>query len=114
MSVAPSKPAPFITYIASVAPSKVRLLREIPVTIRPENGCFVATFFDAGISSAGDSPEDAFDAVKSLIVDIFEGLNKTPAHRLGPHPRRQLHVLRDFLRKSSWLKPSSKPAEAGS
>ena len=61
----------------------------------------IASFFDANIHASGDTEEEAFRNLKSLILDTFDSLSAEPAHRLGPEPTRQLAVLRQFVRKKS-------------
>lgn len=84
--------------IESLAPDPIAVRKTISMVIRPSDGEFLATFFDANISTTGDTPEEAIGNLKSLIVDIFENL-ETNERVLGPEPKRQLAVLRDFLKR---------------
>jgi len=84
--------------ITTLAPEPFQLLRDIPAVVRPAGDGFTATFFDANVSSAGDSEEEAVSNLRSLILDTFEYLNSEPPGTLGPEPKRQLGVLRVFLK----------------
>lgn len=84
--------------IQSFAPEAYEVLKPIRVEIEADGESFVATFRDASISTSGDTEQEAFENLKSLILDIFDSLRREPAENLGPVPRRQLAVLRDVIR----------------
>jgi predicted RNase H-like HicB family nuclease len=84
--------------IQSFAPEAYEVLKPIPVEIEADGDSFVATFRDASISTSGDTEQEAFENLKSLILDIFDSLRREPDENLGPVPRRQLAVLRDVIR----------------
>jgi hypothetical protein len=48
--------------------AQYRITQEVPVVIEPSEEEFIATFFDANISTSGDTPVEAFDNLRSLIV----------------------------------------------
>jgi predicted RNase H-like HicB family nuclease len=85
--------------IATLAPEPYELVRAIPVVVQPAGGEFIATFFDANISTAGDTQEEAVANLRSLLLDMFEYLESEPPEALGPEPTRQLGVLRAFLKR---------------
>ncbi len=85
--------------IAALEPAPYELLRNITAVVQPSDRGFTATFFDAGISTSGETQEEAVENLKSLIVDILEDLEVEPSEKLGPEPSRQLRVLRAFLRR---------------
>jgi hypothetical protein len=71
--------------------------REIPCTIRRTEDEYIASFFDAGISISGDTEEEAFLNLRDLITDMLQFLEAQPPESLGPDPKRQLQVLREFI-----------------
>lgn len=83
--------------IQSFAPELYKLLKPIPVVIHADGEEFSATFFDANISTCGDTPQEAFGNLRELILDIFDKLSSLPPARLGPAPKKQLAILRDFI-----------------
>jgi len=85
--------------ITTLAPEPYALARDIPVVIQPTGDEFIATFFDANISTAGETQEEAVGNLRSLLLDTFEYLESEPAEALGPEPARQLGVLRAFLKR---------------
>lgn len=87
--------------ITTLAPEPYRLHRDIPVMLHAVESGFTATFFDANVSTSGDTEEEAISNLRSLIVEIFEYLDAESPEALGPEPTRQLHVLRDFIQKAS-------------
>ena len=70
-----------------------------PIWVRceyPNRGEVVAVFEQAGIAMSGDSVEDAIDALVVEIFDAFEDYS-TEETNLGPGPRQQLRVLREYV-----------------
>ena len=87
--------------ISTLAPEPYQLLRDIPAVVEGAGDGFIATFFDANISTSGDTEEEAVSNLRSLILDTFEYLDSETSDALGPEPTRQLAVLRVFLRRTS-------------
>lgn len=88
-----------VVKIQTFAPEPYQLLAPISVAIESDDhGDYIASFFDANISTSGETEQEAFDNLKNLILDIFDSLSKERPERLGPDPRRQLEVLRSFIR----------------
>ncbi len=94
---------PFHQSLSTIVPVQVldderlTLIEPFYVVVEASNGSFVATFFDAHISSSGDTPCEAVDNVKDLVVAAFHRLSRAPAERLGPVPTRQIAVLHHFI-----------------
>lgn len=84
--------------IATFSPEHYSVTRLIPVHIRSADEHFVATFFDANISTSGETEEEAFSNLKDLILEIFSYLDSADSEQLGPEPLRQIAVLREFIR----------------
>jgi hypothetical protein len=85
------------TTIASLAPENLELVKAIPIVIEEDDGTFVASFLDANINASGENSLDAYEQLKQTVVSRFRLLEKHE-HELGTEPRRQLTVLRDFVR----------------
>jgi predicted RNase H-like HicB family nuclease len=83
--------------ITSFAPESYSLVRPVEVLIEPVGDSFVASFFDANISTSGDDPQEALDNLKDLILDVYDSLRMESSKRLGPEPKKQLAVLESFL-----------------
>jgi predicted RNase H-like HicB family nuclease len=98
-SVSAGSPAFFFAPITTFAPEPYEASPPALVVIQRSEDAFVASFFDANIHASGDTEEEAFRNLKSLILDIFESLSGEPPGRLGPEPKRQLAVLRQLIRK---------------
>jgi hypothetical protein len=86
--------------ITTFAPEPYQLERDILAVVQPMGDEFVATFFDANISTAGETQEEAVSNLRSLILDTFEYLESEPVEALGPEPARQLGVLQTFLKRT--------------
>jgi len=87
-----------LAVIQTFEPEPYELLRPITVAIVEDGDGYMATFYDANVSTTGDTEQEAFENLKSLILDVFDSLERERPERLGPEPRRQLAVLRSFLR----------------
>jgi hypothetical protein len=85
-------------HIATFAPDPFVALREIPVLLEPTDDGYIATFFDAEISTVGVTQEQAFSNLKSLLVDMFESLEEDEAI-LGPGPAKQLAALKSVMQR---------------
>ena len=88
---------PVCTTIQSLGVPGYRVLKAIPVTIRRDGDEFIATFFDANISTGGDNQQEAVANLQSLIADFYDELTATPCAELGPSLQRQKHVLAEFV-----------------
>jgi hypothetical protein len=88
---------PICATIASLGIPGYELRKVIPVTIRPDGNEFTATFFDANISTGGDTEQEAVANLQSLIADFYDDLVATPDEKLGPSLRRQKLVLVEFV-----------------
>jgi hypothetical protein len=88
---------PVCTTIASLGIPGYGLLKPIPVTILPDGGEFIATFFDANISTGGDTREGACASLQSLIAEFYDDLATSRQEQLGPSLQRRKHVLMEFV-----------------
>lgn len=85
--------------IQTFAPEAYELKAPIRVTLEEgDSGMFTASFYDANIETSGENEQEAFDNLKNLILDVYDSLMKEKPGKLGPGPKRQLDVLRSFIR----------------
>ena len=83
--------------IESLAPEPYGVRKPFSVVVRQQGDDYIASFFDANVSTSGDTPEEAVLNLKDLVVAIYEDLSRHTEDQLGPGPRRQLQVLREFI-----------------
>lgn len=89
--------APAMTlHINSLQPEPYKLLQPIPVLVQARDEEWVASFYDANLHASGDTEQEAFDNLRSLILDVFESLTEEKAE-LGVEPARQIAILRTYL-----------------
>jgi hypothetical protein len=81
--------------IHSFAPEPYRVKKPIPVIVRPHQGEFLASFLDANVNAAGETEQEAFEAVKALMLDMLDNL--AGKAKLGPKLATRLAVLREFI-----------------
>ena len=100
----------FVTFIASLGDPEITLSRPIPVTIQREDDGFIASFFDAGISTGGVNEQDAISNLQSLILDFFEMQEDGDEEDLEPVMKQQRAALLDVVcRNSQNLMPKKQP-----
>jgi predicted RNase H-like HicB family nuclease len=81
--------------IHTFSPEPYRVKKPIPITVRPHEGEFLASFLDANVNASGETEQEAFEAVKALLLDMLDQLNHQP--KLGPKLATRLAVLREFI-----------------
>lgn len=81
--------------IRTFAPALHQVKKPIPIVVRPHDGIFMASFMDANVNASGETEQEAFEAVKLLILDMLEQLERQP--KLGPRLAVRLAVLREFV-----------------
>src|SRR5207247_10911151 len=75
---------PLIVPIATLEPAPYDLLREFSVVVQAVDDGFTATYFDANISTSGDTQEEAVSNLKSLLIDLLQDLEAEAPAKLGP------------------------------
>jgi predicted RNase H-like HicB family nuclease len=83
--------------ITTFAPEPYSVKKAIPVCVQRGTGGFVASFADANINTSGETQQEAYANLRELLLDVFDSLTALPESKLGPGPRRQLAVLREFV-----------------
>jgi hypothetical protein len=88
--------------ITTFAPEPYELRRPLIVLVQQEEEGFTASHFDANLHASGDTEEEAFRNLKSLVLDAFDSLCAEPPEQLGPEPKRQFAVLKEFIAKKTY------------
>lgn len=83
--------------VQNLEPSPVEVTEPILVVVHEEDGVFIASFVDANMNASGESQLDAVEMLKDVIASSFQLFVEKEAI-LGLEPKRQLAVLRRFLR----------------
>lgn len=89
--------APFVTYLSSLGHENVQVLKPIPVTVQTSGEECTATFYDAGISTSGESSQEAVTNLQRLIADMFLIHEQDRTSVRGPRMKQQQTVLQEFL-----------------
>lgn len=85
--------------IQTFAPEPFEVLQPISAVVQADEGAFVATLFDANISSSGDTQEEAVANLKDLILMIFQDFENEDDADLGPAMIRQKQTLLSLIRR---------------
>ncbi|MFO1475311.1 MAG: hypothetical protein U1F98_01510 [Verrucomicrobiota bacterium] len=91
--------AAVVVPIQSFAPEPVELLKPMHAIVQQSGEDHVASFLDANMNASGETQEEALANLKDVIVGSFEALEAI-TDKLGPGPKRQLAVLREFLKRN--------------
>ena len=92
--------APITVPVATLAPEPYDIMEPFQAVVRTSEDEYIASFFDANLSSSGSTPEQAVENLKDVIVTVFESFSAHEETRLGPGPKKQLRVLKRFLRRA--------------
>lgn len=84
--------------ITSVDPEPYEMIRSVPVIIQKEADAYIAGFFEANLHASGTNEQEAFDNLRSLILDMYDSLLRD-VDTLGPEPKRQLGLLQTYLKR---------------
>ncbi len=84
------------TFIVELADRAYALREPIPVSVRSNNGEFIASVDAADVEAHGDSVEDAIVALESIALGYLESLAGA-RERLAPALSRRLWVLRRYI-----------------
>jgi hypothetical protein len=90
----------FVTYLHSLGIQGLEIVRPIPVTVRRDEEEFIASWFDAGISSGGYTAQEAVSSLQSLVADLFV-IDERDNRPLSPAMTSQRNVLREFICRQS-------------
>jgi hypothetical protein len=86
-----------IVPIQNLEPSRVEVIQPILAVVQEDEGAFVASFVDANMNASGESQLEAIEMLKDVIASSFR-LYVSKEAILGDEPKRQLAVLRHFVR----------------
>ena len=89
-----------IVPVNTFAPEPYELLKTFLVSVQSVEGGFEAGWYDANIHSSGENEEEAVSNLKSLILDFYDSLSKDPAEKLGTESKRQLDVIKTFIKRT--------------
>ena len=100
-TLAASRPSQLIP-VQSFGDEPVELLRSFLVVVQPCGDEFTASFVDANFNASGDTEVEAVENLKAVMLDALEHYSVlAESDSLGREPKRQLAVLRQFLRLTS-------------
>lgn len=77
-----------------------KLLKPIPVVVHLEkDGEHVASFFDGNIHASGDNDQEAFENLRSMILDTFDTLAGLQIEQMARPAADQWALLQRYLKK---------------
>jgi len=82
--------------ISFIDDPELELKKPIAVEIEIVDGDTLATFREAEICRSGEHANEAFDWLTKSIVELYR-LFQRERDNLGPHPKRQLKILEQYI-----------------
>jgi len=74
-----------------------QVVRPFTAVLIPSEGGFEASFYDANLSTYGDTESEAIENLKELLLDTLERLNELNDDDLGPGPKKQKEILTSLI-----------------
>jgi len=84
--------------IRSLGSRPLEVIQPIPAIVQEEDEVFIASFVEGNINASGENQLDAVEMLKDMIASSFRLLVRKESV-LGEEPRRQLGILRRFVRE---------------
>ena len=91
--------ARFDTNLLTLGVDELGVITPIPISLKPSNGEFIATFYGTTIATQGETPTKAVELLQSIIADFFEIDEEVSADQLGSAMQEQRRVLREHVRR---------------
>lgn len=85
-----------LQFLTSVPDDSIRVIHPLCAVVQPKSGVYIASLVNTNISASGESPMEAVDNLKDIIVTKFY-LFSQKEDILGKEPRWQLQILRQLL-----------------
>ncbi len=98
-ALAESMRAPIWIPIDSFAPEPYRVTAPFTVVLACRGDEFIASWFDANIHASGETEEQAFTDLKTMVLDTFDRFEQLGDSELGPGPQKQKGILRSHIAK---------------
>ena len=89
--------SPLLVPIESLSPEPYKVIKPFNVIVRFQDDQYISSFFDANISTSGDTQEEAVLNLKDLIVTMYDMLNDMDDGQLGIEPMRQKILLNEYI-----------------
>jgi hypothetical protein len=97
-SIETHSPGVFVP-IDNFASRPYEVVRPFTVVLAASDEGFEACFYDANISSYGDTENEAIENLREVLLDSFDRLNELKDSELGPGPKRQKEILNALIRR---------------
>jgi len=89
----------FCQQLTTLQAPKLRIIQPISVTTsKVDANNFISQFASANVNASGDTPEEALENLRDMIAVTYANLSRF-SDRLGPMPRKQLAVLKRYVRE---------------
>jgi hypothetical protein len=87
--------------VNTLSPEPYELLKPFNISVKPSADEYEASWYDPNIHTTGDNEEEAISNLKSLILDYFDSFSEMQTEQLGVEPKRQLLIMKQFIKKLS-------------
>jgi predicted RNase H-like HicB family nuclease len=100
-TIEPPPTAQEVSYdqISSFSPEPYTLKSPIKIKIVGNDSEYIASFQESNIYASGDTPYEAIENLKSLILDTFDSLTSEPQENLGTKAKHQRALLESIIER---------------
>jgi len=86
--------------ISSFSPEPYKLIAALKIIIAGKNQSeYIASHHESNIHASGDTPFEAIENLKSLMLDTFDSLTLEPHENLGIKARNQRSLLESIIER---------------
>jgi predicted RNase H-like HicB family nuclease len=85
--------------ISSFSPEPYALKSPIKIKIVGNDSEYIASYHESNIHASGDTPYEAIENLKSLLLDTFDSLTSEPRENLGIKAKNQRALLESIIER---------------
>ena len=85
--------------ITTFVPEPYTLKSNIGIKIVGQGSEYIASYHEGNIHASGDTPYEAMENLKSLILDTFDSLTSEPQENLGIKAKNQRALLESIIER---------------
>jgi len=86
--------------IESFSPEPYKLLAPLKIIIVGKNECeYIASHHESNVHASGDTPFEAIENFKSILLDTFDLLESESGDNLGLKAKNQLALLQSIIER---------------
>jgi hypothetical protein len=85
--------------ISSFSPEPYNLKSPIKIKVVGNDSEYIASHYESNIHASGDTPFEAIENLKSVMLDTFDSLTSEPEGNLGLKAKHQRALLQSIIER---------------